>query len=121
MIPSRFGELRSNRVLWALVFFPILIWVMHLTFDSAMVRLTCSDPGLRWTLYAGTVLPAVIVGGSIALALALVRQEAGADPDGSSLDDQVAFVASLALFIGIVNLLLIVAEGILIPFVSSCA
>jgi hypothetical protein len=121
MIPSRLGELRTNRVLWALVLFPILVWVIHLTFDSAMVHLTCSDPGLRWTLYAGTVLPAVVVGGTIALALVLVRQEPGADPDGSSLEDQVAFVAYLALAIGILNLLLIIAEGILIPFVSSCA
>ena len=86
-----------------------------------MVHLTCSDPGLRWTLYVGTVLPAVIVGGTIALAFVFLRRETGADPDGSSVDDQVAFVAYLALFIGIVNLLLILAEGILIPFVSSCA
>jgi hypothetical protein len=111
----------DNRLRWALVWVPIGVWAAHLTFEAAMVHETCSHPGLRWTLYAGTVVPAGIVLGAIALAVRALRQSPNADLEGATEDDQVAFLAYLGLVMGIVSLILIIAEGIVVPFVSSCA
>jgi len=112
---------RDHRLLWAVATVPPAVWAIHLVFAAAMVRISCSHPDLRWTLYVGTVIPAAVVAGLTALAVLRRRRAPGADIDGSSEDDQVAFLGYLAVLVGIVNLLLIVAEGVVIPFVSSCA
>jgi hypothetical protein len=112
---------RDRRLLWAVATVPPAIWGIHLVYAAAMVRLTCSHPDLRWTLYVGTIIPAAVVAGLTALAALRVRQPDGADPDGASEADQLAFLGYLAVLVGIVNVLLIVAEGIVIPFLSSCA
>jgi hypothetical protein len=111
----------DHRLLWAVATVPPAVWSIHLIFDAAMVRISCSHPDLRWTLYAGTVIPAALVAGLTALAVLRLRRSPGGDLDGSSEDDQLAFLGYLAVLVGIVSLLLIVAEGVVIPFVSSCA
>jgi hypothetical protein len=112
---------RDHRLLWAVATVPPAIWGIHLVYAAGMVHLTCSHPDLRWTLYVGTIIPAALVAGLTALAARRLRQSPAADPDGASEADQLNFLGYLAVLVGLVNVLLIVAEGIVIPFLSSCA
>jgi hypothetical protein len=114
-------DLGHRPLRWALVGLPIALWALHLTASAAIVRFTCSHPGWHWTLYAVTAVAGVPVLVTIGLSVLIVRQTAGADPDGVTEEDQIAFLGWVGVFVGVINLLLIVAEGILVPFLSSCA
>jgi hypothetical protein len=115
------GLARRRRVLWILVWVSIGLWVFHLTFSAAVVHVTCSDPGWRWSLYAVTPLAAVPALLASLVALRVVRETELDDDAGPSEEDQIAFLSRVTLFVAVINLVLIVAEGIVVPFVSSCA
>jgi hypothetical protein len=110
----------GSRLGFALVTVPIGAWIVHLTFSAAAVRFTCSHHEWRWILYAVTVVTGAVALAGVALSARLVRATGGRE-DGDRDVDQLAFLARVGVFVGVINLVLIVAEGILVPFLSSCA
>ena len=118
---SLLPDLRHNGLRWSLVGVPVLAWTAHLTFSAAIVHYTCRHPEYRWTLHAGTAGLGLVCLVTIALSLLSIRQTEAADVDGEDQASQVAFLGRLAVVVGVANLLLITAEGILVPFLSSCA
>jgi hypothetical protein len=119
--PSTLPDVAHHPLRWTIVWLPIALWTLHLTVSAAVVHFTCSQPGWRWTLYAVTGAAGLPVLVTIGLSVIVVRQTAGTDADGVTEDDQIAFLGRVGVFVGVINLVLIVAEGILVPFLSSCA
>jgi membrane-associated protease RseP (regulator of RpoE activity) len=118
---STLPDVAHHPLRWTLVSLPIALWTLHLTVSAAMVHFTCSQPGWRWVLYAVTAVAGLPVVVTIGLSVLVVRQTAGAGADGVTEDEQIAFLGWIGVFVGVINLVLIVAEGILVPFLSSCA
>jgi hypothetical protein len=108
-------------VLWALIVAPITAWMVHLTFSAAFVPFTADHPQYRWTLYAITGVTGVIVVVTIAISALVAHRNPEGSLDGDTEVDQVALLAFLGIVIGVINLVLIVAEGSVVPFLSSHA
>lgn len=121
MKPVTISERSRGWLRWSPLLVGPAVWGLHLIFSAAMVRLTCSNPELRWTLYAGTVVPALVVAASLVIAVVTVRDAAGADFEGDDPDAQLSFLGHLGVVIAAISILLIVAEGVVVPFLSSCA
>jgi hypothetical protein len=110
-----------TRLLWALIVVPIGAWIAHLTFSAAFVPFTGDHPEYRWTLYAITVVTGAPVLVTIAVSLWLARRNRSGTAEGGSFADQTALLAVLGIAFGVINLVLIIAEGIVVPFLSSRA
>ena len=95
--------------------------MVHLTFSAAFVPFTADHPEYRWTLYAITAVTGLVVLVTIAISLWVARRNPEGRLDGDSDADQVALLALLGVVIGVINLVLIVAEGSVVPFLSSHA
>jgi hypothetical protein len=115
------ASVSHTRLLWALIVVPIGAWIVHLTFSAAFVPFTGDHPEYRWTLYAITVVTGVPVLVAIAVSLWLARRGSDGTVGGGSDADQTELLAVLGLAIGVINLVLIIAEGIVVPFLSSRA
>jgi hypothetical protein len=101
---------------WIVASAPVGLWMVHLTYMAAVATRTDS-PTWRWTLYAITpvcAIPTVICTG---LSWYWYRKYAGAD-EGSE-EAQLGFIGLLGVAFGAFNLLLIIAEGVLVPILSS--
>jgi hypothetical protein len=109
------------RLLWALIVIPITAWMVHLTFSAAFVPFTADHPEYRWTLYAITAVTGLVVVVTTVVSVRLVRANPDGRIDGDTDTDQVALLAVLAVVIGVINFVLIVAEGSVVPFLSSHA
>lgn len=107
----------SSSLRWALLAIPIAAWAFHLVFSAAAVEWTCNAPAWRWILYAVTPIAALPVIVCIALAVALQRSDPAPD---SEIGRQRRFLDLLIIASGVFNLVLIVAEGIVVPFLGSC-
>ena len=110
-----------TRLLYALIVIPITAWAVHLTFSAAFVPFTADHPEYRWTLYAITVVTGAVVLLTIGVSVWLMRQYPAGTLGGGSNTDGTALLALLAAAIGVISLVLIIAEGIVVPFVSSNA
>jgi hypothetical protein len=90
--------------------------MVHLTYMAAVATRADSSTW-RWTLYAITPATAIPTLVCLALSWHWHRKYAGAEP--GSEESQLEFIGLIGVATGVFNLLLIVAEGVLVPILSS--
>jgi hypothetical protein len=101
---------------WLVATAPVLFWMIHLTYMAA-VATQADSPTWRWTLYAITPVMGIPTVICLALSWYWLRKYRGGDP--GSEEAQLEFVALIGVASGVFNLLLILAEGVLVPILSS--
>jgi hypothetical protein len=120
--PSRALVRYSEPLVWTAALIGIPAWLTHLVFEAAMIQYTTTHPGWRWTLHLATVVTAVATLAGMAICLELVRAANRTEPDAPEDDDASAanisrFLGVLGLLIGVANLALILMEGSYVIFV----
>ena len=111
---------RLDEVLvWSALTLPIVAWIAHLTSLASLVQLSCTHPRVRAILHVLTVLLSLVTIASMVVALRYVRWPNG--EEASSARASIRFLARVALLVGAINLLLILAEGSYVVFFKSCA
>jgi len=106
-----------TRWAWAVTAAPIGFWMVHLVYMAAVATRSCSSTW-RWTLYAITPVTAIPTIACGAVSWHLRRKNAGAE--SGSEEAQLAFLGLLGVAHAAFNLLLILAEGVLVPILSGC-
>ena len=100
---------------WAVMSAPIGFWMVHLVYMAA-VATQQSDPSWRWTLYAITPICAIPTAICMALSYHWYRKYAGSEV--ASDEAQLEFLGLLGVAHGAFSLLLIIAEGVLVPILT---
>jgi len=106
---------RQTALVWAAVVVPIAAWIAHLSAEASLVRLACDHDRVTWIMHAITVGLGLICVGCIAIGLTYARRTATVGANGSF-----KFLGAFAAAIAAVNLLLIVWEGLYVPFLPLC-
>lgn len=101
---------------WAVAAAPVAFWMIHLVFMAAVAP-RAESPTWRWTLYAITPVTAVPALVCTLLSWHWYRRYAGAET--GSEEAQLGFIGLLGVAHGAFNLLLILAEGALVPILSG--
>jgi hypothetical protein len=101
-------------VRWLIVSAPVAIWMVHLVASAAVVQFATTHDMWTWVLYVITPLCVVPILVCMAASRAL-QTAAGDDPEGGSENSQLAFIGELGVYLGAFNLLLVVAEGVMVP------
>jgi len=118
------GPARRSVLVWFAVFGGVAAWTAHLLFFVSMVQYTCNVGGDVWVLHLVTALTAAATIAAIALSANLLRiardNGRGADDDRDTPDARLRFLGGLGVLVGAINLLLILAEGSLVPFLRRC-
>ena len=118
------GPARRSVLVWFAVFGGVAAWTTHLLFLVIMVQYTCNVGGDVWVLHLVTALTAAATIAAIALSANLLRiardNGRGADDDRDTPDARLRFLGGLGVLVGAINLLLILAEGSLVPFLRRC-
>jgi hypothetical protein len=96
---------------WAVASAPIAFWMIHLVFMAA-VATRDDSPTWRWTLYAITPVTAIPTAACMALSWHWYRKYASSE--AGSEEAQLEFLGLLGVAHGAFNLLLILAEGVLV-------
>lgn len=104
-------------VRWLIVTAPIGIWMAHLVISAAVVQFVSTHDTWTWVLYVITPLCAIPILLCIVASRALQTgaESLGGDPDGGSEASQLWFLGELGVFLGAFNLLLVIAEGVMVP------
>jgi hypothetical protein len=104
---------------WVTIVVPIGAWTIHIVALASLVELTCEHPSVEWVMHGLTAGLGLACIACIALAWRMARlpngEEAGSDTAN------VRFLSHLGLFVAIINLALIAAEGIYVVFIETCA
>ncbi|MCU1458483.1 MAG: hypothetical protein JWL73_2575 [Actinomycetia bacterium] len=128
---------RASLVDWIAATAPILLWMIHLTFEASFARHVDVHPSTEWLLHLGTVVTAVPTALCLLWSWRVVqragdrthgRDEAGVEAEVEALEDddggdcsQLRFVGWLGVGIGAFNLLLILWEGSYVLFLGPRA
>jgi hypothetical protein len=112
-------RVRGPRV-WIPVLGPIGAWIVHLVVDSSISRLACNAHRYEWLQHAVTAATALVVIVCMALAVGLVRAGRGATDEEGTPSGQALFLGVFALFLGAVNLALILLEGTYLVVIHAC-
>jgi hypothetical protein len=112
-------------LVWTAAFVGVPAWIAHLVFEAAMVHFTDEHHGWEWTLHAATIFTALVTAAGIAICYDLYRraeQTRRVEPPLAEDDDasDIAlsrFLGMLGVFLGVANIVLILAEGSYVFFV----
>jgi hypothetical protein len=105
------AEAPSARAAWFAVVTPIVAWLVHLTGEASLVRLTCNRSGGQLPMHLLTAGCIAATLWAIAVALRIARH-----PDGPW-----RFIGLLGLILGGANVVLILLEGSYVLFINACA
>lgn len=105
---------------WLMITGPIGVWVVHVSFEAAITRFTCIEPGWRWVMHAATVVAAAVTAVAILHCLRLARR-AGNGEDAGTEAGQMRFAGLFGVAMGLFNLVLVLWEGAYVFFLRSCA
>jgi hypothetical protein len=100
---------------WTATALPIGAWMVHLTGEAALVRLTCEHRDVEWVMHGLTAATALVCVACLAIGVSYARRPAGASGNGAF-----RFLGVLAASVAFVNLLVIVWEGAYVPFLPLC-
>jgi hypothetical protein len=95
----------------------IVFWMVHLVGASVLVPAAC-EHGVSWAIDVLTVVTALLVAAGIPVAVGLRRRFA---PHDDLLSQTVVFLAGISLLFEIINLGLILLEGMPNWFLDPCA
>jgi hypothetical protein len=110
---------RWDQVLgWGAVVVPIAAWTVHIVALASLVNLACEHPRVEWVMHGLTALLGLVCIGCLGIAWRYTRLPNGSD--SGSTHANLHFLGQLGVAIAIVNLVLIVVEGIYVPFLDSC-
>jgi hypothetical protein len=107
---------RRESLHWAVAAAPVGFWMIHLVYMAA-VATRAESSTWRWTLYAITPVTAIPTLVCMGLSWHWYRRYSGAET--GSEDAQLGFIGLLGVAHGAFNLLLILAEGALVPILSG--
>jgi hypothetical protein len=103
---------------WGAVVVPIAAWTVHIVALASLVNLACEHPGVEWVMHGLTAGLGLVCVGCAAVARRYLRLPNGSDSHTTHAN--LHFLGQLGVAIAIVNLVLIVVEGIYVPFLDSC-
>ncbi len=110
---------RWDQVLgWTAVVVPIAAWTIHIVALASLVDLACDHPGVEWVMHGLTVGLALVCLGCVAIAWRHLRLPNG--EDAGTTKANLRFLAQLGVAVAVVNLVLIVVEGVYVPFLDAC-
>jgi hypothetical protein len=114
------SESARGPVVWLALILPLVAWMAHLISEAALTRLACTD-SLRWVLHLLTAVFGAMAVVGIAISYAIVRAAGPAlDEESASPRAVTRMLGLLGVAWGAANLLLIVAEGAGVIFLSPC-
>jgi hypothetical protein len=105
---------------WFAIVGPIAAWMVHLVVESSLARVACTHQ-VTWVLHVITLVLALVVVWAMAISWSLFRDGESADEASSSPLATTRFLGLLGLLLGGINLLLILAEGANVLFISACS
>jgi hypothetical protein len=121
---------RLDQVLgWGAVVVPIAAWTVHIVALASLVNLACDHPNVEWVMHGLTVGLGLVCIGCALVARRFMRLPgavSGSERDhedggeSGSTHANLHFLGQLGFAIAVVNLVLIVVEGIYVPFLDSC-
>ena len=107
-------------VLWFCVVGGIGLWMIHISAVVSLARLTCTHPDAEWAAHGATF----VLGLLTILGMWGCRNLLHLNRDANELDRdhpaRMRFLATFGLWTGGFSLLLIVWEGMYVPFLSGC-
>jgi hypothetical protein len=107
--------------LWFAVFSGIFHWMVHICACAAIAPYTCQHPWAEWVIDAITGVTAAATIVAMYWSWALVRVAQDASQEQSDLDGRSLFLGMFGLLTGGISLVLIIWEGLYVPFLSGCS
>jgi hypothetical protein len=107
--------------LWFAVFSGIFHWMVHITACAAIAPYTCRYPNAVWAINGLTALTGAATVVAMYWSWLLVRAAGDASSEESDLDGRSMFLGLFGLLTGAISLLLIIWEGLYVPFLSGCS
>lgn len=105
---------------WYAMISGIALWMVHLTALSALSRLACTHPRTVWAMHAITITLAGATAFAAWLSFRLVRGHRHDSEDSPDLFGRLRFMGLFGLLTELISLILIVWEGLYVPFVHAC-
>jgi uncharacterized membrane protein len=102
---------------------PIGAWTIHIVALASIAHYACLHPRVHWVMHALTAALGLVCVVCAVVAWTLARRAGAVAGDGEEAGDEPAsirFLAYVAVAVALVNLLLIVAEGLYVPFLDAC-
>jgi hypothetical protein len=108
----------SGPVLWFATFGSIATWMTHLIAEAALVPLREAHPTTVWVMHGLTIALALVV--LVGMRISWSYAHIGSSPESMPTPvGRTVFLGWLGLFVGGLNLLLIVYEGLIIVLVHT--
>jgi len=110
-------------VAWTTLTVPIGAWTIHIVALASIAHYACLHPRVHWVMHALTVALGLVCVVCGAVAWTIARRAsavAGDDEEAGNEPASIRFLAYVALAVAAVNLLLIGAEGLYVPFLDAC-
>jgi hypothetical protein len=114
------GPIRRFVTVWYAVAGGIGAWTVHLLFEAAFVKFTCTSHGWVWAMHLVTAVTALATVAAMALAWRLLRISRDADEAAADAGGRLQFLGYAGLLIGAINLALILLEGADVVFLHRC-
>jgi hypothetical protein len=109
---------RAGRLVWAAVWAGPVLWLAHLTANSALVRFNC-NAGWLWLQHAGTAAAAAGTLAALAACTALARRAPDRE-DAATAAGRTRFLGLFGVLVNAVSLALILLEGSYALFINPC-
>jgi hypothetical protein len=104
------------------MWFPVVAgvgtWTVHLLALSSLAGLACLHPSVMWVMHGITVACVLVTVVAIVMAARMAR--VGDDADEATTTSRTVFLGQLGVMIGVINLALILVEGIYVAVVTRC-
>jgi hypothetical protein len=106
--------------LWVALFAGIGLWMVHLTACAALAAYACRHPHVHWVMHGLTATTAAATGIAIYWSGQFARHGYGADEEDAGAAGRARFLGRFGVITGVASLVLIVAEGLYVPFLAGC-
>ncbi len=106
--------------LWFSVVGGIVIWMVHISAIASLAGISCAHPNVNWVMDAVSVGLGLLTIVAMLGCAALLRDHDDAPDLARDEPSRLRFLAVFGLWTGGFSLLLIVWEGIYVPFLRTC-
>ena len=106
--------------LWYAVLSGIALWMAHVLIVTSLARIRCSEGWVDWILHGSTVVLGIGTLVGMVWSWQLWRQHADAVEDAPDATSRWMFLGLFGFLTQAISLLVIVWEGLYVPFLRSC-
>jgi hypothetical protein len=102
---------------WIALVAGIAMWAVHLTGEASLVRLAQLHPGVVWAMHGLTAFTALVTFIALLISIHYARWDDAHEGDGTPAG-RTRFVGLLGVLFNVVNLMLILLEGLYVVVVE---